>query len=92
MKLIDPHVDVADMYRYMNFPVEDFFREGAEAWVTLPKIRQAEIEIIGLTLYFDSSFVESNYYDGVKSFYRFYQELFERQPEAFIRSQVGMIW
>ncbi len=76
MKMIDPHVDVADFYRLNNWDSTDFYREESDAWATLSKMKAAGIDVVGLTLYFDESFLDTSYYDGVKSFYDFYQRLF----------------
>jgi membrane dipeptidase len=53
-----------------------------ELWASLPKIKNSEIDVIGLTLYFDESFVKTNYYDGVKTFWDFYQHIFSK-TDAF---------
>ena len=75
MKIIDPHIDLADFYKLNGWGVDDFNGENSSAWVTLPKLKQCGVEVIGLTLYFDESFLKTNYHDGVKSFYEFYQQL-----------------
>ena len=81
MKIIDPHVDVADFYKLNRWTVDEFFNEESKAWTTLPKLKQAEIDVIGFTLYFDKSFIETNFYDGVKSFYDFYKRIISKTDE-----------
>lgn len=87
MKIIDPHVDIADMYQYQAWDVADFYVESNKPWVTKKKIDQSNIGLMGMTLYFDESFLKTSYYDGVKSFYDFYQRLFAHQPEYFHQIQ-----
>lgn len=83
MKIIDPHVDVADFYTLNKWRPEEFYRENSPAWATLPKLKATGIDVIGLTLYFDESFVKTNFYDGVKDFYHFYQELLSAGDEMY---------
>lgn len=83
MKIIDPHVDISDMYKYQKWDIEDFYSTSGEPWVTKKKIEDSDIGVMGMTLYFDESFLTTSYYDGVKSFYDFYQRLFAKQPEDF---------
>lgn len=84
MKIVDPHVDVADIYKYFGHSLDDFFDKNCDAPVTLPKLRQVNIDVIGLSLYFDKSFVKTNFYDGVKDFYNFYQELWSKTDKLHL--------
>lgn len=73
---IEPHIDVADLYHYFDFEQKDFFSEK-DIPVTLDKLLDAGIKVLGTTLYFDESFVKTNFYDGVNTFFCWYEELFE---------------
>lgn len=83
MKIFDPHVDVADMYAYLDWSIDDFYSGTKAPWVTRDKLRQAGIDVIGLTLYFDKSLVKTNFFDGVNNFYDFYQDLINKEPESY---------
>ncbi|HEC65628.1 MAG TPA: hypothetical protein ENI23_10050 [bacterium] len=74
IKKVDPHVDIADMYKLFKYSQNDFFSDK-DLPVTLNKIQSCNISVIGLSLYFDKEFVETNYFDGVISFYKWYKEL-----------------
>ena len=78
MKLVDPHIDVADLACSFNFKIEDLLSPTFNGPVSLPMMQEAEIIVAGFSLYFDSSFVKSTFYDGVKEFYHFYSELEQR--------------
>lgn len=84
MKVIDPHIDVADMYKYFGYSLDEFFAEDSDAPVTLSKIRKANIDIVGLSLYFDKHFVKTSFYDGVKEFYHFYQKLLSKTDKFYL--------
>ncbi len=73
---IDPHIDIADLFKYFKLKQEDFYSDGDHP-VTYKKLREANVKILGTTLYFDESLVKTNFYDGVKSFISWYEKLFE---------------
>jgi len=74
---VEPHLDIADMYTLFGYTQDDFFSDK-DLPVTEAKLRQARVAVLGTTLYFDESFVETNYYDGVIDFFHWYEELFEK--------------
>jgi len=76
------------MYKWFGLSLSDFFAEKSDAPVTLEKIKKAEIDIIGLSLYFDKSFVETTFYDGVKSFYEFYQKILKKTDALYLIKSV----
>lgn len=78
MKIIDLHLDIADIYKTFKYSVDDFYNPESDAPITLKKLQDAGISIIGPTLYFDKGFIASSFYDGVKEYFRFYSELFSR--------------
>jgi membrane dipeptidase len=78
INIVDAHVDVADIYRTFGYAVDDFFAAQSDAPVTLPKITEAGISVLGFSLYCDESFVKTSYYDGVKENYVFYEDLLSR--------------
>src|SRR3989344_6264039 len=78
MKIIDLHLDIADIYRTFKYSVDDFYNQESKAPITLKKLQRADISIIGPTLYFDKGFVASSFYDGVKGYLLFYHNLFSR--------------
>ena len=82
MKIIDLHLDIADIYRTFKYSVDDFYSQESGAPITLKKLQRAEISIIGPTLYFDKGLVSSSFYNGVKEYFNFYSELFSRS-DAF---------
>lgn len=78
MKLIDPHIDIADLASSFNFTIEEFFSEPSSLPVTLQKMKNAEIAVAGFSLYYDSSRVQTSFYDGVKESCEFYRKLAAR--------------
>jgi|SRR3989344_491732 len=78
MKIIDLHLDIADIYRMFKYSIDDFYSENSDAPITLKKLQDAGINIIGPTLYFDKGFVTSSFYDGVKEYLLFYHNMFSR--------------
>lgn len=84
MKIIDPHIDIADIYKYFGYSLSEFFAKNSNAPVTLSKIRKTNIDIVGFSLYFDKHFVKTSFYDGVKEFYRFYQKLLSKTDKFYL--------
>jgi membrane dipeptidase len=78
INIVDAHVDIADIYRTFGYAVDDFFAADTEAPVTLPKITEAGISVLGFSLYCDKSSVKTSFYDGVKENYAFYEDLLSR--------------
>lgn len=81
LPIIDLHVDIPDMYAYFSYTEDEFFRHESEAPVTLNKIRSANIDVVGLSLYYDSSLVKTSFYDGVKSFVHYYNRILGRTDD-----------
>jgi membrane dipeptidase len=81
MRIIDPHIDLADFYKLNHWTKRDFFSEDSPAWVTLPKLQTSGIDVVGFTLYFDESFKQTTFHDGVRSFHHFYQDLLSEQTQ-----------
>ncbi len=75
MKIIEPHLDIADFYTLNNWKAEEFYRQDSSAWATLFKLKKTGIDFVWLSLYFDESLRKTSFYDGVKSYYKFYQQL-----------------
>lgn len=79
---VDPHIDVADMYHLFHYRPEDFLSEK-DLPVTLAKLQQANISFLGTTLYFDQSFVQTDFYSGVNDFYKWYEQLFSMSKSIY---------
>ncbi len=78
MRVIDLHIDIADMSQLIGFSLDDFYSDQAAIPVSLEKLKSAEVGLVGFSLYFDESLVTSSYYDGVKQSICFYNELVSR--------------
>ncbi|MBN2016359.1 membrane dipeptidase [Candidatus Dojkabacteria bacterium] len=78
IKIVDAHVDIPDMYACFNYKYTDFLDEKSDAPVTLKKLQDADIDIVGFSLYFDKSLLKTTFYDGVKGFYDFYQKILRK--------------
>jgi membrane dipeptidase len=72
---IDIHIDIADIYRTFQYSQNDFYSQK-DLPVTLAKLQEARVRVLGASLYFDESFLNSNFYDGVNNFYNWYKKLF----------------
>lgn len=75
MKIIEPHLDIADFYILNNWRAEEFYKHNSSAWATLPKLKKAGVDFVWLSLYFDEGQKRTSFYDGVISYYKFYQEI-----------------
>ncbi len=82
IKKVEPHIDIADMYKFFGYSKEDFF-SSKDIPVTLSKLKKAGVRVLGTTLYFDEEFLKDSYYDGVLSFYHWYKELFSMTDEIY---------
>lgn len=71
---IDPHIDIADLYKHFGLSQEDFY-STKDIPVSLAKLENVGVKIVGATLYVDESFVTTSYYDGVKDFSSWYESL-----------------
>lgn len=92
MKIIDLHLDIADIYKTFKYSIDDFYNPESDAPITLKKLQDAGISIIGPTLYFDKGFIASTFYDGVKGYFRFYSELFSRFNAFYsIKSSLDLV-
>ncbi|HBO17132.1 MAG: Membrane dipeptidase [Candidatus Moranbacteria bacterium GW2011_GWE2_35_2-] len=77
---IDSHIDIADMYRLFKYRQSDFYSQK-DLPVTLSKLQKAGIKVLGVSLYFDESFLKTSFYDGVNNFHQWYEELFSISSE-----------
>ena len=87
---IDSHVDIADMYRLFKYKQDDFYSDQ-DLPVTFNKLKTANIKLFGASLYFDKSFVETNFYDGVNECYQWYEKLFSNSSEIKTITNAGEI-
>lgn len=93
MRMVDTHIDIADMYKYFQYSLDDFFVPGSAAPISLEKLFQAGIEIVGATLYVDECFTKStSVYDGAMEYLSFYKRMMSQTDRLqLIRSSVDLV-
>ncbi|MBL7021781.1 membrane dipeptidase [Patescibacteria group bacterium] len=76
---IDTHIDIADIFKHFKYSQNDFYSKK-DLPVSLEKLKEAGVKVLGVSLYFDKDFLKTSFYDGVTSFYYWCENLFSLSP------------
>lgn len=82
IKKVEPHIDIADLYKCFKYESADFYSDK-DIIVNLKKLKEANVKVLGSTLYFDEEYLQTDYFDGVKSYYDWYEKLFSYTNEIY---------
>ncbi len=74
----DLHIDIPDIMKSWSYGLDVFFSDRKDMPVTYKMLKQAEIDVVGFSLYVWKDFVKRDYYKATKESLKIYKKIAEK--------------